>query len=327
MGGSHQVDVLEGCPPSRGNRVHLWINDSEGAYQRLCDGIEWFDGLVSVNKETAHGVLACLECFWVFRMDQEANQPRLNVVARTLVYWGDALMEIPWLETDPRMASTATETIIPVKKIAEFYAADDDKKDSVVKKFKTNRDRSSEDRRGGDYYGPVLNLLKRDHWQHSNLEALENAISPFLQDERDKDTEKPKRYNRAVHYEQVLDAYVEFCIRERIASIFQAFGRTDVQVTDEVAVNVTPTIGMRIGASDHILIMLMDKCKPSPKYRQAVNFFLRRALTEHTAFLEHRTGLLDVRRKVVRHLLAMTSDEEHRILRHVELFHDRLEKV
>ena len=88
----------------------------------------------------------------------------------------------------------------------------------------------------------------------------------------------------------MLEAYLAFCIQARVANTFAAFARTNVHVNNDVAISVSPTIGMRIGATDHVLILSMRKCSPNRHYQQAVNFFLGRAITAHPAYLGCRTG-------------------------------------
>ena len=319
MVGSQQIAVLEGSPRGPGSIVHLWSN-LLGDYRRLCDGIGEDDGLVLVGQELARDDLACLECYWVFRADQECPHPRLSVLARSLLYLNDMAPTIPAFPTvgKGRSVESGKNTLntIPLHAFADFYAADDDEKDRVIERF-----RARGSRRGGNYYQPVLGLLRSEHWRVGNLSRLESAIPAFVQEERAKDVNNPNRRDRAPRYEKMLEAYLAFCIQARVSNTFAAFARTNVHVNNDVAISVSPTIGMRIGATDHVLVLSMRKCSPNRHFQQAVNFFLGRAITAHPAYLGCRTGLLDVKEKAVRYLLATTSAEEQDILDQAVRFH------
>ena len=305
-----QIDVFEGSPAGLGGTVHLWASPVQGTYERLCDGIRWGDHVAWFDHKPGHGVLACLECFWVFHLDHERSQPRLNAPARSLMY-----LESPCPSLGDTAESDTRMLIIPLNDLAYFYATADERKDRFIGQFKA---RKAGD--GGHYYQPVLGLLRSSHWRTGDLSILESTVPSFLDQERAKDAANPNRRDRAVQYAKVLDSYQEFCVKRRVSGTFAAFARTVVRVTDEVGIRVRPTVGLVTDSGRHVVIVRMSKDPPSRAYRQAVNYFLGLAIRQHPVYLEDRVGLLDVRQKDVLPMLAATAAEEQSIRDHAELF-------
>ena len=199
-----QVDVLEGRAPGQGHSVHLWVSPTMGRYWRLCDGVGWDGLLATVDLEPAHLLAPCVECWDIADLDLRLRSPRLNVLARSLLYLDDPPPtvpgprpvrggSVPWSEDE--MASP-----IPLSVFARFYAASDDHgKARVVRRFRADRDGG-----GGNYYQPVLTLFRNTHWQNGHLQDLADSIRDFIQQQEALDAEKPNRRNRSANYATVL---------------------------------------------------------------------------------------------------------------------------
>ena len=126
-----QIDVFEGSPAGLGGTVHLWASPVQGTYERLCDGVRWGDHVAWFDHKPGHGVLACLECFWVFHLDHERSRPRLNAPARSLIYLDSPCPSLgDPVESDTRML------VISLNDLAYFYATADERKDRFIGQFK-----------------------------------------------------------------------------------------------------------------------------------------------------------------------------------------------
>ena len=116
-----------------------------GRYRRLCDSVSWVDLLATVDFERAHSLAPCVECMAIADLDLRMRRPRLNVVARSLLYLDDPPPTVAGSrpvrggsvpQSEDEMASP-----IPLSVFSRFYAASDHRgKARVLRRFRADRD-------------------------------------------------------------------------------------------------------------------------------------------------------------------------------------------
>ena len=194
---------------------------------------------------------------------------------------------------------------VSVFDFAEFCQARTGQQEAIVRKI---RKRSVDPKTGFNYYGPLLNLFRRTHWDNNNLSILERALPNLLRTQKHPST--------AENYRRMAEAYIDYW-KNRATEFFPVVLRSPDVVFGDLTIRVNPEVGMVNQDGDRqILKMWLKRASPTREVRQIAGYLLSKLNPNP----EWHPGIWDVKHRNVPLLVFSPDNYEGTLVAQAQAF-------